>query len=152
MKKNNQKAFTLIEILVVIAIIGILTSLLLANFAQVRSRARDNQRKSDLNQIKKAFQMYLDDNYAYPTQAADNGFVFGGSFTSSSTSAPYMQSVPQDPLYPDEDYQYTYAHSTDTDTYLLKANLENDSDKSSTPSYNRCDLTPTPGYYVICPD
>ena len=56
-----KKAFTLIELLVVIAIIGSLSALFLPNFMAVRERARDSQRKSDLKQIQKAFELYKQD-------------------------------------------------------------------------------------------
>jgi len=149
--KNSTLGFTLIELLVVMAIIGILTSLLVANFAQIRSRARDSQRKSDLNQIKKALQMYYDDQKAYPTQAADPGFVFGGSFTSGAADAPYMGLVPQDVIHPAESYFYIYNSSNDT--YRLEATLENLSDKDIAPSQKRCGFpAPTPGIYMVCPD
>jgi len=142
--KLSPSGFTLIEILVVISIIGILTSLLVANFAQVRSRARDAQRKSDLTQIKKAIQMYYNDNNAtYPTS-----IPFEAAFTSANTAAPYMGYVPQDPLSPDQVYSYS---TSGADSFELWATLENPSDKNSVPSQTRCGLTPTPGVYVVCP-
>ncbi len=54
-RRNNsagREGFTMIEILVVITIIGILATLILANFGPSRAKARDVQRKTDLNQIK----------------------------------------------------------------------------------------------------
>lgn len=145
--------FTLIELLVVMAIIGILTSLLVANFAQIRSRARDAERKSDLSQIQKALQLYYDDHKAYPTPdpGALGGFVFGNAFTSASTSAPYMASTPQDALSTSQIYVYTSL--SPYDSYRLEATLENPSDKDISQSQSRCGFpTPTPGIYMVCPD
>jgi prepilin-type N-terminal cleavage/methylation domain-containing protein len=51
MKTNSKRGFTLIELLVVIAIIGILSSVVLASLNSARSKARDAQRLSDLEQI-----------------------------------------------------------------------------------------------------
>lgn len=63
---RTQKGFTLIELLIVIAIIGILSTVLVTiiNPLQQFAKARDAGRKSDLRQIANALQRY---------QAAYNG-------------------------------------------------------------------------------
>lgn len=139
------KGFTLIELLVVISIVGVLSALLMANFAGIRERGRDTQRKSDLKQIQKALQMYYSDYQNYPTAAPSPGFVFGSRFSAGSTT--YMSKVPQDPLYPSQTYTY---ESPDTDTFYLKATLENISDKDSQESQERCGVVPTPGIFMVC--
>jgi len=58
---NNQKAFTLIEILVVIAIIAILAAILFPVFSQAREKARETQCLSNTKQIGTAFLLYLED-------------------------------------------------------------------------------------------
>jgi prepilin-type N-terminal cleavage/methylation domain-containing protein len=52
MKKN--KGFSLIELLVVISIIGILSTVLVMNFVGTRERARDAQKIQDLSSVKNA--------------------------------------------------------------------------------------------------
>ena len=64
---KNIKGFTLVELLIVIAIIGVLSALLMANFIGVRQRARDAQRKSDLRQMQSALELYRSDLGLYPT-------------------------------------------------------------------------------------
>lgn len=144
-KNNNKIGFTLIELLVVISIIGVLSALLMANFAAVRERGRDTQRKSDLKQIQKALQMYYGDTQNYPTPAAFPGFPFGGSFVVGTTT--YMSKVPQDSLFPAQTYIY---ESKDTNSFLLKATLENVSDRESRESQERCGIIPTPGIFTVC--
>jgi len=61
-------AFTLIELLVVISIIGLLATLLVANFNAARARARDAQRKSDVRNIQTALRLYYNDTKRYPCE------------------------------------------------------------------------------------
>ena len=62
-----KKAFTLVELLVVISIIGILATLTLASFTQAQKQARDTQRKSDIKQYQTLLESYANNNGgAYP--------------------------------------------------------------------------------------
>jgi prepilin-type N-terminal cleavage/methylation domain-containing protein len=54
MKKNTIKAFTLVEMLIVIVIIGILIASLMPRMQSAQWRARDVARKNDLSQIQTA--------------------------------------------------------------------------------------------------
>lgn len=139
LKLKTSGGFTLIELLIVIAIIGILTTLLTANFVGVRQRARDAQRKSDLRQMQSALELYRSDEGTYPIISA--AFRLNGSTacpTSQSFTAPspstvtYMSKIPCDPLgatvYNSGNYYY---YSSDGQTYTLAACLENGNDKDS---------------------
>lgn len=61
-----KKAFTLIELLVVIAIIGILSTIAVYGYVGAQRSARDTVRKTDLNSIRQALEMYYQDNSSYP--------------------------------------------------------------------------------------
>ncbi|MDP3988396.1 MAG: prepilin-type N-terminal cleavage/methylation domain-containing protein [Candidatus Levybacteria bacterium] len=114
----KNKGFTLIELLIVVAIIGILSTLLMANFIGIRQRARDGQRKSDLNQIRGALEMYRADQGSYPNPSLS---ACGGSISQAATI--YMQKIPCDPTRVD-----SYYYSSNGTTYTLSACLENTSD------------------------
>jgi prepilin-type N-terminal cleavage/methylation domain-containing protein len=86
----KKRGFTLIELLVVIAIIGILAAMILTSLAAARVRARDAVRKSDLNQIATALEVYASDNegtYPAANAAAEKWSVgFGAALNKLVTS------------------------------------------------------------------
>ena len=56
---SRRKAFTLIEMLIVIVIIGILAAALVPRLQDVQYRARDTKRKADFQQLNSALFIYL---------------------------------------------------------------------------------------------
>ncbi len=58
----KQKGFTLIELMVVISIISLLSSIVLVSLNNAKAKARDAVRMSDISQINKAIQLYIVDN------------------------------------------------------------------------------------------
>lgn len=138
---NSSDGFTLIELLIVVAIIGILSTLLMANFIGVRQRARDAQRKSDIRQIQSALELYRSDIGSYPpaggaTSLNNTTCPTPGALTSNSGTITYMNQIPCDPLssgssvYNNGNYYY----STTGSTYTLGACLENTADSEKTSS------------------
>ena len=72
MKKNlYKKAFTLVELMIVIAIIAVLTAIVTSNFAQSKAKSRDAKRISDLSQIQLALEMAFDRCNDYPSSRRD---------------------------------------------------------------------------------
>src|SRR5690606_24488036 len=51
LKKTYQKGFTVVELLIVIVVIGILAALVLNTFAGIQQKARDTERKTDINAV-----------------------------------------------------------------------------------------------------
>jgi prepilin-type N-terminal cleavage/methylation domain-containing protein len=68
MSSNIKKlsGFTLVELLVVISIIGILSSFAIVSLNAARTKARDALRKGDMAQLRTALNLYYDDFSAYP--------------------------------------------------------------------------------------
>jgi type IV pilus assembly protein PilA len=61
-KKRNQKGFTLVELLIVIAIIGILAAIAIPQFSTYRKKAYDSAALSDAKNAYTAAQAYFGDN------------------------------------------------------------------------------------------
>lgn len=68
---SRQGAFTLVEMLVVIAIIGILAAILFPAFSRARESARQTNCASNLHQIGLAVQQYYQDTKRYPDSMLD---------------------------------------------------------------------------------
>ncbi len=73
--RNTSKltGFSLIELLVVVSIIGLLSSMVMIQVAKARMVARDTKRASDIQQISKALDIYFIDNDSYPHAQAWTG-------------------------------------------------------------------------------
>jgi len=89
-KKRGQKGFTLIELMIVIAIIGILAAIAIPQFTQYRKRAYDASAKADLKSAYTAAQAYYNDD---PSAAAlaeanltSNGYKASTGVTTTVTS------------------------------------------------------------------
>lgn len=70
---RDQKGFTLVELLVVVAIIGILAAIAIPQFSQYRVKAYNSTAKSDLRNLVSAEEAYYADHQVY---VSDHG---GGS-------------------------------------------------------------------------
>ena len=145
----NNKGFTLVELLIVIAIIGILVTIVViaVNPLQLLNNARDARRRSDLNQIKAAMQLYYNDCKDYPATipfGAQFGPIAGGVTCDDNTT--YMRQVPND-----TSGAYIYTR-VDASNYLITADL-NTQTADDTTTITKCGATDTATIdFVVCND
>ena len=100
MKKNTIKAFTLVEMLIVIVIIGILIASLMPRMQSAQWRARDVARKNDLAQIQTAIITSQQDRGVFPGMTwavtGATGWLYANAIEDALKTAGMTQ-VPWDP-------------------------------------------------------
>src|SRR5438046_645642 len=70
---HHKQAFTIIELLIVVAIIAILAAIAVPNFLESQTRAKTARVKADHRAIATALEAYYVDNNVYPEQGVPNG-------------------------------------------------------------------------------
>lgn len=90
---RSIKGFTLIELIVVMAIIGVLASIVLVSVSGAKAKSRDSKRIADLKSIQLALSLYYTDNGMYPK----NIYAGAGTPPSNGLAPTYLPSVPTDP-------------------------------------------------------
>lgn len=127
-----KKGFTIVELLVVVSVIGILASIVYANFGSARSASRDDVRKADLKAIELALNLYKAQHGHYPF-ACDNASSSWKGGTSGSYSCsdggPYIKGLvpnflaelPMDPQPTADNEGYLYRVDADASDYKLLA-------------------------------
>lgn len=142
----KQRGFTLVELMIAVAILAVVSAVGFTSFSQSQVRGRDARRKSDLRSIAVALELYYQKNKNYPcssSYAISNSANWITDECSTATPKPtlatnYISEVPTDPLKsPDDnnfnpDYAYGYFAPTwcqpQGQLYILIAHLENSKD------------------------
>ena len=71
---RRKRGFTLIELMIVIAIIGIISSIAVPYFLQYQARARQGEAKADLKSWYSAVTSVFAERGTYPERLAESGF------------------------------------------------------------------------------
>ncbi len=111
-KDKNQKGFTLIELIIALAIVAIVFGAIIGSSSAIQRQAKDAQRKSDLSKIQTALQQFYADHSYYP--AACGTALCGSSIKSVDGTKTYLNSIPTDPTGVAYFYQPQVSISTTT--------------------------------------
>lgn len=132
--KKSSLAFTLVELLVVISIIGVLTTVLMVNFIGSRERAKDSQNIQNLGAAKNALRLYYNDEQGYPDDIDD--------------ISEYMPNYTE--LTEAEDLDFTYT-SNDSDSFIMTILLESGGGVDWGASQLNCGIGATEeNVYMVC--
>lgn len=119
MKTKNQKAFTIVELMVVVGIIALLAGIIIASVNFARAKARDSKRLADMRTIQEALVLYNLDYGTYPVHSAEAGLggwdtPTDGVFIGALVSGGYIPGLLSDPAAPlTTNYRYhRYATTT----------------------------------------
>src|SRR3990167_3566771 len=102
-RRFQRLGFTLVELLVVITIMSIISSICYINFNVAQNKGRDARRKADLRTVKTALVSYYQDNGAYPPSCTDPCEAFADSSDKWPTwlkdvlVPKYLKELPKDP-------------------------------------------------------
>tara|TARA_A100001015_G_C14909031_1_gene679621 strand:- start:393 stop:923 length:531 start_codon:yes stop_codon:yes gene_type:complete len=121
--RSQEKGFTLVEMLVAVAILSILLAVVPASMSDARKNARDNMRVSTLEQLSLMMRLYVEEygpdiNCAAGIQIKEGGVPVGAGVIGNGTCTDgaqildflrkQMGELPEDPLGDNDDHFYYY--------------------------------------------
>ena len=111
----HRKAFTLVELMIVITLMGIFSAVVVNSLQTARSKSRDSKRVEDLRSVRAAFETYF--NYNTNTVNWSDGLIAATDLVNSGL----LTTIPSDPQSPLKGYVICANGSK----YLMSASLSN---------------------------
>lgn len=105
--RSHQEGFTLLELLIVIAVLGILTAILIPNFVRSRAASLLATCQLDLRNTSAALDLYYNENQVYPDPSG---------WQTTLESGGYIRKVPASPV---DKAPYGYATDAARSTFVL---------------------------------
>jgi len=105
----TKKAFTLLEMLIVLGIIAVMLSILTVSYTTAQKKSRDSKRKGDVKAIQNALEQYYSVcGYSYPTPNSSGSLTAPIECANAPTG--FIQSIPKDPK-TNTEYSFTSSGS-----------------------------------------
>jgi general secretion pathway protein G len=101
-----RSGFTLVEILIVVIILGILAAIVIPQFTNATTQARDSSLKSDLQTVRSQIELYKVQHSDALPGAGSATFaqamtgktdIYGATSTDPNAYGPYLQQIPANP-------------------------------------------------------
>jgi len=139
---KSKKAFTLVELLIVVIIIAILAAIAIPKFINSSLRSKEASAKAELKLVRDGVELFKNDTGLYPsvlgdlavTTAPANGLTnlnAAASLTASTWRGPYITSVDNNPV---DGTALTY--SVNSGTGLAKVGISTSGNDSSGTAYS----------------
>src|SRR5882757_332983 len=92
--KTTQKGFTLVELMIVVAIIGILAAIAIPKFADMLEKSREGATKGNLSSINSGISLFVSDNQGVVPQTLDTQTSVWSGVGYSAFVPTYMDNIP----------------------------------------------------------
>ncbi len=127
--KKSQFGFTLTELLIVVALIGILVAVIGINGLESGRQSRDAKRQADLRLLQNAVELYRNKNGEYPADGSGNQYIAG-------LAPEYISVLPKEP----GSGGYVYKTNAAQSVYKIAALNTVESDQvDSSHEFSSCD-------------
>lgn len=123
MSSRKNKGLSLLELIIVIAILGVLALLSIFFASTQLERARDAKRKADITNIRNGLEQYYDTTHCYPQTLQS----CGGSLSQGTDN--YLYNIPCDPK-TSKPYMYVSDGSACSSSFQVYSTLEIKDDKA----------------------
>ena len=96
-KPTGQRGFTLIEVMIVVVILALLSTMVIQAVGDRPDQARKAKARNDISSMESAMKLYRLDNYKFPTQGEGLAALLSNPSGSDNWRGPYIDRLPKDP-------------------------------------------------------
>jgi len=122
MSKKNHRAFTLVELMVVVAVIGVIAGIVLAAAGSVQKKAARDQARAEIKSIMVALERYKADRAAYPSSSNPSSIVLYTNLTNYMTFK--TNQINNNQVLDPYGYPYWYRSPASVSTTMLSDSCE----------------------------